>query len=47
MYFGPELVVWYLTVEETNIINVRMILSGLREGIDPERLRERLRETYV
>ncbi len=47
MYFGPELVMWYLTVEETNIIDVRMILTGLRAGIEPDRLRERLRETYV
>lgn len=47
MYFGPQLVVWYLTVEERIIMNVRMILTGLRAGIAPERLRERLRETYV
>ncbi|MBQ3276229.1 MAG: V-type ATPase subunit [Oscillospiraceae bacterium] len=47
MYFGPELPVWYLTVEETNIVDVRMILTGLQAGIDPQRLRERLRETYV
>ena len=47
MYFGPELPVWYLSVEETNIIDVRMILTGLLAGIDPQRLRERLRETYV
>lgn len=47
MYFGPELVMWYLTVEETIITDVRMILSGLRAGISPERLRERLRDTYV
>ena len=30
-----------------NITNIRMILTGLRSGIAPERLRERLRETYV
>ena len=47
MYFGPELVVWYLTVEETNLVDVRMILTGLQAGIAPERLKERLRETYV
>ncbi len=47
MYFGPELPVWYFTVEETNIVDVRMILTGLQAGIDPQRLRERLRETYV
>ena len=47
MYFGPELLVWYLSVEETNIVDVRMILTGLKAGIAPERLKERLRETYV
>lgn len=47
MYFGPELVIWYLTIEETNIIDVRMILTGLAAGIAPERLKERLRDTYV
>ena len=47
MYFGPELPVWYLQVEETNIINVRMILTGLQAGIAPAKLKERLRETYV
>jgi hypothetical protein len=34
-------------VEDRNITNIRMILTGLRSGIAPERLRERLRETYV
>ena len=47
MCFGPELPVWYLQVEETNIINVRMILTGLQAGIAPDKLKERLRETYV
>jgi len=47
MYFGSQLVVWYLAVEETNIVDVRMILTGLKAGISPEHLRERLRETYV
>lgn len=47
MYFGAQLVVWYFAVEDRNITNIRMILTGLRSGIAPERLRERLRETYV
>lgn len=47
MYFGVQLVVWYFAVEDRNITNIRMILTGLRSGIAPERLRERLRETYV
>lgn len=47
MYFGPQLVVWYLTAEDRNTMNVRMILNGLIAGIAPERLKERLRDTYV
>lgn len=47
MYFGVQLIVWYFAVEDRNITNIRMILTGLRSGIDPARLRERLRETYV
>lgn len=47
MYFGVQLVAWYFAVEDRNIMNVRMILTGLRSGIAPDRVRERLRETYV
>ena len=45
--FGPEQVVGYLTAEEGNTMAVRMVLTGLLAGIDPERLKERLRESYV
>ena len=45
--FGPEQVVGYLTAEEGNTMAVRMVLTGLLAGIDPERLQERLRESYV
>ena len=45
--FGPEAVIGYLSAEENNITAVRMVLSGLLAGIEPERLKERLRETYV
>ena len=45
--FGPEQVVGYLTAEEGNTMAVRMVLTGLLVGIDPERLKERLRESYV
>lgn len=45
--FGPEAVIGYMAAEENNITAVRMILSGLLAGIEPERLKERLRETYV
>ena len=47
MYFGVQLVVWYFAAEDRNITNVRMILTGLRSGISPDRIKERLRETYV
>ena len=37
----------YLTAEEGNTMAVRMVLTGLLAGIAPERLKERLRESYV
>ena len=45
--FGPGQVVGYLTAEEGNTMAVRMVLTGLLAGIAPERLKERLRESYV
>lgn len=45
--FGSEVAVGYLAAEENAITAVRMILTGLLSGIDPERLKERLRDTYV
>ena len=45
--FGSEVAVGYLAAEENAITTVRMILTGLLSGIDPERLKERLRDTYV
>lgn len=45
--FGSEVAVGYLAAEENSITAVRMILTGLLSGIDPERLKERLRDTYV
>ena len=45
--FGSEVVVGYLAAEENSTTTVRMILTGLLSGIDPERLKERLRDTYV
>ncbi len=45
--FGSEVAVGYLAAEESAITAVRMILTGLLSGIDPERLKERLRDTYV
>lgn len=45
--FGSPLAVGYLSAEENSITAIRMILTGLKAGIAPERLRERLRDTYV
>lgn len=47
MYFDARAVIWYLIMIETNILNVRMILAGLQAGVSPEKLKERLRQTYV
>ena len=47
MSFGPEAAVGYLAAEESNITAVRMVLTGLLAGIDPARLKERLRDSYV
>lgn len=45
--FGSEVVVGYLAAEESNLTAVRMVLTGLLSGMDRERLKERLRDTYV
>ena len=47
MYFDARAVFWYLSVIELNILNVRMVLSGLQGGVAPEIIKERLRQTYV
>lgn len=45
--FGPEMVAGYLAACENDIVAARMVLNGLRTGMDTERIRERLRDTYV
>ncbi|MDO4749308.1 MAG: V-type ATPase subunit [Eubacteriales bacterium] len=45
--FGLEAVAGYLGAVEGEIMAVRMILTGLMAGIDPEELKRRLRDTYV
>ena len=47
MYFDARAVIWYLTAVDANILNVRMLLTGLIAGVSAEKLKERLRETYV
>ena len=46
-FFGARTVVWYLTVIDENITNTRVVLTGLKSGIKGEKLKERLRKTYV
>lgn len=45
--FGPEVVLSYLAAIENEIMAIRIILTGKLMGIDPQLLRERLRDSYV
>jgi V/A-type H+-transporting ATPase subunit C len=45
--FGSEIVVSYLASLEGEITSVRMILTGKLSGVKPEKLRERLRDSYA
>ena len=45
--FGAPAVVAYLFAAESEITAVRMILTGKLSGVQPEKLKERLRETYA
>lgn len=45
--YGPEAVVEYLAAVEGEITAVRMILTGKLAGIDPQVIRERLRDLYA
>ena len=45
--FGEQAVVGYLYAKEAELTAVRTILAGRRAGLSGERIRERLRETYV
>ena len=45
--FGPEPALAYLASLETEIMTIRIILTGKLIGIAPELLRERLRDSYV
>ena len=44
---GIEPVVGYLQAKETEVMNLRMILTGKISGMDDALIRERLRDTYV
>lgn len=45
--FGIEPLAAYLIVKEYEIRTARIILAGLMQGISSDKIRERLRETYV
>ena len=45
--FGPETLVAYLAATEGEITAVRMILTGRLAGIEPDTIRERLRDLYA
>lgn len=45
--YGAEPVIAFLAAKENEITTVRMILTGLRTGIAPDRIRERLRDSYA
>lgn len=45
--YGPEALIAYLAAVEGEITAVRMILTGRLAGIDPDVIRERLRDMYA
>lgn len=45
--YGPEPVIAYMAAVENEITAVRMILTGKLAGIDPQTIRERLRDLYA
>lgn len=45
--FGPAAVISYLAAVESEVMTLRVILTGKKMGIAPDRLRERLRDCYI
>lgn len=45
--YGPEALIAYLAAVESEITAVRMILTGRLAGIEPDVIRERLRDMYA
>ena len=45
--FGVEVVVGYIVAQENELVAARTILSGRMAGIDPDIIRERIRDPYV
>mgnify|MGYP000889091487 CR=1 FL=1 len=47
LFFGPEPLAAYYLARETEIRNIRILLSGKRHGADDTTIRERMRNLYV
>ena len=45
--FGVEVVIGYIIARENDLTAARIIMTGRMAGIDPETIRERLRDSYV
>ena len=45
--YGEEPVIAYMAAVESEITTVRMILTGRLAGIEPQTIRERLRDMYA
>jgi len=44
---GPERVAGYFVGLKAQVFNLKLVISGRFNGIDPEMLRRRLRDCYV
>ncbi len=45
--FGVEVPVSYVAAKENELVVLRTIFAGLKAGLEPEKLTEKLRDTYV
>lgn len=45
--FGPEPIIAYILAKENEIRSLRIILTGKRNSVAPEAIKERLRDVYV
>ena len=45
--YGPEIIFAYVHAKEIEIKNLRIALVGRANGLSPDFIKERLRETYV
>ena len=45
--FGDSVIAAYFAARETEIVNIQIVMAGRAAGLAPERIRERLRDSYV